>query len=313
MQKSSIKNIDKIMTILKNEVKQFENPVATEIGEKTRSPFMVLVSCLLSLRTMDKITGPVSKKLFEVADTPQKINELSLKRLKKIKNKIQAISKQKYPITPNKIEKFSKIEEVNDFKEVTLKSKYKKYETCELPQKSITLQFDSYGDLRSYYHSNDLKQRLLKVIEAEGPIEKEFLFKRVLDSVGIQKLGNRIENLFEGFLKELKEDRGIHINQKTVALNKINVTSPVRISTEEQRPFVLIPKEELGSAIVDILRTHFSISKDALITDIAREIYNNQRTGNKIEAKMGITIKYLLANRLIEEKNGKIQMIKTER
>src|SRR3989338_6433183 len=230
--------------------------------------------------------------------------------LEKIKNKIQAISKQKSLMAITKIEQFSKIEEVNDFKEVSLKSKYKKYETCELPQKRITIQFNSYGDLNSYYHSNDLKQRLLKVIEAEGPIDKEILFKRVLDSVGIQKLGNRIENLFEGFLKELKEDKGIYINQNTVALNKINGVSPVRIYTEEQRPFVLIPKEELGSAIVDILKTHFSISKDALITDIAREIYNNQRTGNKIAAKMDITIKYLLTNQFIEEKNGKVQLIK---
>ena len=81
---SSIKNIDRIIKLLKKEVKEFENPIATEIGEKTRSPFMVLVSCLLSLRTMDKITGPVSKKLFEVAKTPQEINELSLKKLQKI-------------------------------------------------------------------------------------------------------------------------------------------------------------------------------------------------------------------------------------
>lgn len=79
-----IKNIDKIIKILKKDVKQFENPVATEIGETTRSPYMVLVSCLLSLRTMDKITGPVSKKLFEVAKTPQEINKLPLKKLQKI-------------------------------------------------------------------------------------------------------------------------------------------------------------------------------------------------------------------------------------
>ena len=84
MQKQKIKNIDKIMRILKANVKHFENPVATEIGERTRSPYMVLVSCLLSLRTMDKITGPVSRKLFEVADTPQKMIKLSLKKLQDI-------------------------------------------------------------------------------------------------------------------------------------------------------------------------------------------------------------------------------------
>ncbi|MBI3027049.1 endonuclease III, partial [Candidatus Woesearchaeota archaeon] len=72
------------MKLLKNNAKQFENPVATEIGEKTRSPYMVLISCLLSLRTMDKITGPVSRKLFETADTPEKIAKMPLKKLQKI-------------------------------------------------------------------------------------------------------------------------------------------------------------------------------------------------------------------------------------
>ncbi|MBI2658521.1 endonuclease III [Candidatus Woesearchaeota archaeon] len=84
MQNLDIKNISRIIKLLKKEVKQFENPIATEIGEKTRSPFMVLVSCLLSLRTMDKVTGPVSKKLFEIADTPEKIAKMPLKKLQKI-------------------------------------------------------------------------------------------------------------------------------------------------------------------------------------------------------------------------------------
>jgi len=81
---SSIKHIDKIIKLLKQEVKGFVNPIVTEIGEETRSPFMVLVSCLLSLRTQDKITGPVAKKLFDVAKTPEEIAKIHLKRLQKI-------------------------------------------------------------------------------------------------------------------------------------------------------------------------------------------------------------------------------------
>lgn len=79
-----IKDIERVMQLLKQKVKNFENPIATEIGEKTRSPYMVLVSCLLSLRTMDKITGPVSKRLFETADTPEKIAKMPLKKLQEI-------------------------------------------------------------------------------------------------------------------------------------------------------------------------------------------------------------------------------------
>jgi len=79
-----IKDVEVIMRILKKKAKNFENPIVTEIGEKTKSPYMVLVSCLLSLRTMDKITGPISKKLFEIADTPEKIAKMPLKKLQEI-------------------------------------------------------------------------------------------------------------------------------------------------------------------------------------------------------------------------------------
>ena len=81
---SSMKNIDIIIKLLKQEIKQFENPIATEIGERTKNPFLVLISCILSLRTKDTTTGPVSLKLFEVADTPQKLAKIPLKKFQKI-------------------------------------------------------------------------------------------------------------------------------------------------------------------------------------------------------------------------------------
>ncbi|MBI2652969.1 endonuclease III, partial [Candidatus Woesearchaeota archaeon] len=70
MPQSSIKNIDKIIKLLKEEIKQFKNPIATEIGESTKDPFLVLISCILSLRTKDTTTGPASKRLFDLANNP---------------------------------------------------------------------------------------------------------------------------------------------------------------------------------------------------------------------------------------------------
>ena len=78
------KNIDKIISLLKKEVKKFENPAVSKIAEIQRDPFKVLISCLLSLRTQDKTTGPVSLRLFEVADTPEKISKIPLKKLQEI-------------------------------------------------------------------------------------------------------------------------------------------------------------------------------------------------------------------------------------
>ena len=78
-----IKNIDKIINLLKEEVKDFENPVVSKIGEIQKDPFKVLISCILSLRTQDKTTGPISLKLFEAADTPKKLAKMPLKKYKK--------------------------------------------------------------------------------------------------------------------------------------------------------------------------------------------------------------------------------------
>ena len=46
--------------------------------------FKILISCLLSLRTRDEITEVVSKNLFKIANTPEKIIKLSTPKLKKI-------------------------------------------------------------------------------------------------------------------------------------------------------------------------------------------------------------------------------------
>jgi len=78
-----VKNIDKIIKLLKQEIKHFENPIATEIGGKTKNPFLVLISCILSLRTKDTTTGPASKRLFDLADNPKGMLKLSKKQIEK--------------------------------------------------------------------------------------------------------------------------------------------------------------------------------------------------------------------------------------
>ena len=72
-----------VVSILRKEMKKYEEPALTEIS-KDRNPFKVLISCILSLRTRDETTERVSRNLFSVADTPQKIANMPLSRLQKI-------------------------------------------------------------------------------------------------------------------------------------------------------------------------------------------------------------------------------------
>ncbi len=79
-----IENIGKIISLLRAEVKDFENPVITKIEEVSRTPFMVLISCLLSLRTKDTTTGPVARELFRIAQTPSDLLKMPLEELQRI-------------------------------------------------------------------------------------------------------------------------------------------------------------------------------------------------------------------------------------
>jgi endonuclease-3 len=65
--------IQATIRILKKEVPKWRVPV---IGHYTESPFTVLISCLLSLRTQDKTTDAASNRLFQLARTPQAMAKL---------------------------------------------------------------------------------------------------------------------------------------------------------------------------------------------------------------------------------------------
>jgi len=62
-------------------MKDLPDPSVTLVGKKWKSPFLVLVSCLLSLRTKDETTLPASERLFAQATTIEGILKLSVKEI----------------------------------------------------------------------------------------------------------------------------------------------------------------------------------------------------------------------------------------
>lgn len=77
------KNIEKIISILRDYVKRFELPVVSRFA-KRKDPYIILISCLLSLRTKDEVTYKASKRLFSIADNPSKMIKLSIKEIEKL-------------------------------------------------------------------------------------------------------------------------------------------------------------------------------------------------------------------------------------
>jgi endonuclease-3 len=63
-------DIQHVVRILRKESRQWPLPA---IGHYVETPFTVLISCILSLRTQDKTTNAASERLFAIANTPKKM------------------------------------------------------------------------------------------------------------------------------------------------------------------------------------------------------------------------------------------------
>jgi endonuclease III len=77
------REIHAAIRILRREVPKWETPIVTLMAETYGSPFRVLISCILSLRTQDSTTAQASQRLFALADSPQSMLKLTAKKIAK--------------------------------------------------------------------------------------------------------------------------------------------------------------------------------------------------------------------------------------
>ena len=62
--------IHSVIKILREEYKSWKSPAVTIVAQCEKSPYKILVSCIISLRTKDEVTAQASTRLFARAGTP---------------------------------------------------------------------------------------------------------------------------------------------------------------------------------------------------------------------------------------------------
>jgi endonuclease-3 len=78
------KHIHTVLRTVKREIARWPEPVVGIVTRQSgHDPFLVLISCLLSLRTKDKTTGEASERLFALASTPAMMQALPLAVIEK--------------------------------------------------------------------------------------------------------------------------------------------------------------------------------------------------------------------------------------
>ncbi|MBN2287794.1 MAG: endonuclease III [Candidatus Glassbacteria bacterium] len=73
--------IHEVVKELKTAVAAWNIPIVTEISRRRRDPFKVLISTVLSLRTKDETTAAASHRLYRLAETPERMLELSERQI----------------------------------------------------------------------------------------------------------------------------------------------------------------------------------------------------------------------------------------
>ena len=77
-------DIERFITTIKNAYRSWDAPVVTLVSNRGGSPFDILVSTILSLRTKDEVTVEATDRILEKANTPEKMVKLSEETIAKL-------------------------------------------------------------------------------------------------------------------------------------------------------------------------------------------------------------------------------------
>ena len=70
-------DISRVIELIAETLKAKRLPIVSELAEQKSTPFQILISTLLSLRTKDEVTEVAARGLFALASTPSEMLELS--------------------------------------------------------------------------------------------------------------------------------------------------------------------------------------------------------------------------------------------
>lgn len=78
------RNIGKVLSLVEEHNKQYTVPAVTLVARNHHSPFHVLITTIISLRTKDEVTWKAAERLFKKAYTPKEMLKVSEQEIQKL-------------------------------------------------------------------------------------------------------------------------------------------------------------------------------------------------------------------------------------
>ncbi|PIZ55607.1 hypothetical protein COY28_01720 [Candidatus Woesearchaeota archaeon CG_4_10_14_0_2_um_filter_57_5] len=182
---------------------------------------------------------------------------------------------------------FAKVRSVKTFSEIPLRERYSSYQQARLPR---------YGKARFAERSGAVMRQ---VLETEGIVHEEYLLSRVRGAFGVANT-----QVARAALKDTLRRMGAQRSGHSVWLR--GDTAPVvRVSTEQQRAFKWVPKEELALAVQDVLSINMSMTEEDLARDVIAGIYGRTATAAAKRQVHDAVVSLEKAGKLTREGSGK--------
>ena len=240
------------------------------------------------------------------------------REIEKIKEKVKNVEEEKTVRKREKIEtKRTKRFDEEDLTEESLN--YPKYRAVRINEIPFVLNFDRYGyTIGEERISRAIEQEIIKVLKAESPVDINFLYKRILKALGISRNSKNVRNLLSRILSNMEDKSIIYRIDATVSNYPIKQYYRFRISDNQERDVMSIPKEELAGLIIDIINRYSKNMKEQVdnitllnarinssnntvsnIISMVSKITGTKRLTEKTKNKIKETLSYIAKNHLV--------------
>ena len=233
-------------------------------------------------------------------DTPEHVLNGIIREIERVKAK-ESAEENINNLVDDDIEDSGQTQVVDKEDIVVPNSNAKEYITGNLPIRFADSAMFSQG-----YYTDSVVEDIRTILEAEAPISRRLLIKRLINNYGISRNGVRINT----YLTEVFEDMGL-VTSGTEDIfywkdkEQLENYSGYRLASE--REALDIAPEEVAQAIQQVLKEQFAIDEEGLISETAR-LFGYASVRDNVLASMKRGIEYALKNNMIQFDGGRYKI-----
>ena len=187
--------------------------------------------------------------------------------------------------------------ELEKVEPATARVELAEYQMAKLPGPSRITAY-SHGPFRG------LEERIIKVVQVEGPVHREVVLKRLRECYYPARLTRRVKNGIAVLIDEEVESGTIQGSGDFLWMDSDQLAQRPR--TLGDRAIEQIPPTELSQVVIDAANALFGSPRSELAKEVARK-YGFARTGTKIASAIDVSVKQLLDSGQLVEEFGKIR------